>query len=162
MKKTISILTVGLLALMFTAPAMAETLNVIHVNDTHSFLYGFGSKDEDMAPQKGGISRLATYIGMSEMYGENYGYMSSLNNSMISHLKIKALNLKNKYNLKSKDFILDIGSNDGTFLLFFNNKFKLFGCDPTIKKFSNLYRKDINQLPVFFSSKHFKESPAAL
>ena len=74
----------------------------------------------------------------NEMYGDNYGYMSSLNKSMISHLKIKALNLKNKYNLKSKDFILDIGSNDGTFLSFFNNSFKLFGCDPTIKKFSKL------------------------
>ena len=92
----------------------------------------------------------------NEMYGENYGYMSSLNKSMISHLKIKALNLKNKYNLKSKDLILDIGSNDGTFLSFFNNSFKLFGCDPTIKKFSKLYRKDINRLPFFFSSKHFE------
>ena len=30
----------------------------------------------------------------NEMYGENYGYMSSLNSSMVSHLKIKALNLK--------------------------------------------------------------------
>ena len=93
----------------------------------------------------------------NEMYGDNYGYMSSLNKSMVSHLKLKALNLKNKYNLKSKDFILDIGSNDGTFLSFFNSKFKLFGCDPTIKKFKNLYRKDINQLAVFFSSKHFKD-----
>ena len=91
------------------------------------------------------------------MYGENYGYMSSLNKSMISHLKIKALNLKKKYNLKSKDSILDIGSNDGTFLSFFNNKFKLYGCDPTIRKFSYLYRKDINKLPVFFSSKYFND-----
>ena len=55
----------------------------------------------------------------NEMYGENYGYMSSLNKSMVLHLKMKALNLKNKYNLKSKDLILDIGSNDGTFLSFF-------------------------------------------
>ena len=91
----------------------------------------------------------------NEMYGENYGYMSSLNKSMISHLKLKAFSLKNKFNLKSNNNILDIGSNDGTFLSFFNNKFKLFGCDPTIKKFSKYYRKDINQLPHFFSSKLF-------
>ena len=91
----------------------------------------------------------------NEMYGDNYGYMSSLNKSMVSHLKLKALSLKNKYYLKFKNNILDIGSNDGTFLTFFNNKFKLFGCDPTIKKFSHLYRKDINQLPFFFSSKYF-------
>tara|TARA_B100000780_G_scaffold129912_1_gene91032 strand:+ start:2388 stop:3542 length:1155 start_codon:yes stop_codon:yes gene_type:complete len=92
----------------------------------------------------------------NEMYGDNYGYMSSLNKSMISHLKMKAISLKNKYNLKPKDNILDIGSNDGTFLTFFNKRFKLFGCDPTINKFSNLYRNDINQLPYFFSSKLFK------
>ena len=91
-----------------------------------------------------------------EMYGSNYGYMSSLNKSMVSHLKMKALNLKKKYNLKIKNNILDIGSNDGTFLSYFNNKFKLFGCDPTIKKFKNFYRKDIKKIPLFFSSKHFK------
>ena len=93
----------------------------------------------------------------NEMYGDNYGYMSSLNKSMISHLKLKALNLKKRYNLKIKNNVLDIGSNDGTFLSFFNNKFKLFGCDPTIKKFSKYYRSDINQLPFFFSSELFKD-----
>ena len=93
----------------------------------------------------------------NEMYGENYGYMSSLNKSMESHLKLKAISLLKKYNLKTNDSILDIGSNDGTFLSFFSKKLKLFGCDPTIKKFSHLYRKDINKLPYFFSSKYFKE-----
>ena len=93
----------------------------------------------------------------NEMYGENYGYMSSLNKSMESHLKLKAISLLKKYNLRANDSILDIGSNDGTFLSFFSKKLKLFGCDPTIKKFSHLYRKDINKLPYFFSSKYFKE-----
>ena len=92
----------------------------------------------------------------NEMYGSNYGYMSSLNKSMISHLKLKALGLKKRYQLKSNMKILDIGSNDGTFLSFFNNKYKLFGCDPTISKFSKYYRKDINQIPFFFSSKLFE------
>jgi len=92
----------------------------------------------------------------NEMYGDNYGYMSSLNKSMISHLQLKAINLRKRYKFKIKNNILDIGSNDGTFLSFFNNKFKLFGCDPTIKKFSKYYRKDINQLPFFFSSDLFK------
>ena len=92
----------------------------------------------------------------NEMYGNNYGYMSSLNKSMVSHLKMKALSLKKKYALKTKNNILDIGSNDGTFLSFFNNKFKLYCCDPTIKKFTKFYRKDINQIPSFFSSKYFE------
>ena len=55
-----------------------------------------------------------------EMYGDNYGYMSSLNRSMVSHLNIKSLNLKKRYKFKPKDSILDIGSNDGTFLSFFS------------------------------------------
>ena len=92
----------------------------------------------------------------NEMYGDNYGYMSSLNKSMISHLYLKALNLKKKYDLKSKKSILDIGSNDGTFLAFFNKNFSLFGCDPTIKKFGKFYRKDIIKIPNFFSSNLFK------
>ncbi len=102
------------------------------------------------------LLQLENNFDANEMYGDNYGYMSSLNKSMISHLKLKALNLKNRYNIKFKGNILDIGSNDGTFLSFFNKNFNLYGCDPTIKKFSRLYRKDINQLPFFFSSKYFK------
>ena len=86
----------------------------------------------------------------NEMYGDNYGYMSSLNKSMISHLELKALSLKKRYKIKPRESVLDIGSNDGTFLSFFNKTFKLYGCDPTIKKFSKDYRKDINRLPFFF------------
>ena len=92
-----------------------------------------------------------------EMYGDNYGYMSSLNKSMVSHLNLKSLSLKKRYKFKSKDAILDIGSNDGTFLSFFNKNFNLFGCDPTIKKFKKYYRKDINQLEDFFSADLFKD-----
>lgn len=90
-----------------------------------------------------------------EMYGDNYGYMSSLNSSMVSHLKLKSKQLKSKYEFNFNENILDIGSNDGTFLSFFSKKFNLYGCDPTIKKFSKYYRKDIRQIQNFFSSKLF-------
>ena len=87
----------------------------------------------------------------NEMYGENYGYMSSLNQSMFEHLKNKVPKLAQKINLNSNDIIVDIGSNDGTFLSFFDKKFKLIGVDPTIKKFHKFYRKDILKVPDFFS-----------
>jgi SAM-dependent methyltransferase len=102
------------------------------------------------------LLQLENNFDPNEMYGDNYGYMSSLNKSMISHLKLKANRLKNDYNLKKEDNILDIGSNDGTFLSFFNRKLNLYGCDPTIKKFSKFYRKDINKISNFFSSSLFK------
>ena len=38
------------------------------------------------------LLQLEDNFDANEMYGENYGYMSSLNSSMVSHLKIKALN----------------------------------------------------------------------
>ncbi len=85
------------------------------------------------------------------LYGNNYGYMSSLNNSMSMHLQNKSKNLKKKYNLSSGDLIIDIGSNDGTFLNFFNKSFNLVGVDPTIKKFYNYYNKNILKIDDFFS-----------
>ena len=85
-----------------------------------------------------------------EMYGDNYGYMSSLNQAMFDHLKNKVSKLKGKINLKSNDIIIDIGSNDGTFLGFFEKKFQLIGIDPTIKKFQNFYKNNIIKIPEFF------------
>ena len=102
------------------------------------------------------LLQLENNFDPNEMYGENYGYMSSLNQSMISHLKIKALNFKKKYQIGFGNKILDIGSNDGTFLSFFSKKFKLYGCDPTIMKFKRYYRKDIIQIADFFSANKFK------
>ena len=91
------------------------------------------------------------------MYGENYGYMSSLNKAMEFHLELKSKYLLNTYKLKQGSSVLDIGSNDGTFLSFFKKNLKLFGCDPTIKKFRKYYRKDINLIPDFFSAEKFKK-----
>jgi hypothetical protein len=102
------------------------------------------------------LLQLANNFNPNEMYGENYGYMSSLNKSMMTHLKLKALNFQKKYKLKSSQNILDIGSNDGTFLSYFNKNFNLFGCDPTIKKFSKYYRKDINKYLIFFLQTYLK------
>jgi hypothetical protein len=77
--------------------------------------------------------------------------MSSLNNSMIEHLYKKSINLKKLANLYKGDLIVDIGSNDGTFLSFFSNKFQLIGIDPTIKKLGKFYRKDIKKFSNFFN-----------
>ena len=97
------------------------------------------------------LLQLDNSFNPQEMYGENYGYMSSLNKSMFIHLKNKVNKLKQKYDLKRDDSIIDIGSNDGTFLSFFERKYNLLAVDPTIKKFSRLYRQDIKIVPDFFS-----------
>ena len=97
--------------------------------------------------KKCSLLQLSENFDQNEMYGKNYGYMSALNSSMIQHLYKKSLNLKKITNPARGDLIIDIGSNDGTFLSFFSNKFNLIGVDPTIKKLGNLYRKDIKKFP---------------
>jgi hypothetical protein len=75
------------------------------------------------------------------MYGNSYGYRTGLNLDMVNHMKNKAKKL-NRYLIGGNKTIVDIGSNDGTFLNFFkDSRFKLIGIDPTIKKFKNFYKK---------------------
>lgn len=97
------------------------------------------------------LLQLKNSFDPSKMYADNYGYMSSLNSSMIDHLKKKAQKIQKILKLNPKDIVCDIGSNDGTFLSFFSKKLTLLGVDPTITKLSKYYRKDIIQIPNFFS-----------
>lgn len=83
------------------------------------------------------------------LYGVNYGYKSGLNPIMIDHLKRKSNFLKKKINFKRNNFVLDIGSNDGTYLNFFKG-LNLYGIDPSIIKFKKYYKKYIKKLPLFF------------
>ena len=81
------------------------------------------------------------------MYGPDYGYKTSVSNLMIKHLKEKYNKIR-KYNiLKNNSNILDIGSNDGTFLNFFcrlKKKLNLYGIDPSASAFLDGYKKKVN------------------
>ena len=92
------------------------------------------------------------------MYGENYGYRSSLNSAMVRHLKSKVHQLTECHPLRAGDLVLDIGSNDGTLLSFYpEENVTVVGIDPTGKKFASYYRKDIQLIPDFFSGEIFRE-----
>jgi hypothetical protein len=85
------------------------------------------------------------------MYGDNYGYLSSLNLHMVKHLKSKSDKLKKISQLEKGDIVIDIGSNDGTSLQNYSKDFVLIGVDPTIKKLKKFYRKDIITISDFFN-----------
>ena len=92
------------------------------------------------------------------MYGENYGYRSGLNSSMVAHLKQKVRYIEEFISLKSEDLIIDIGSNDATTLSLYKNKnLNLFGIDPTGRKFSEFYNKNIKLIPEFFSLENYNK-----
>jgi hypothetical protein len=82
------------------------------------------------------------------LYGKSYGYRSSLNPVMIEHLKKKSHYLNKVQKLKQTDNMLDIGSNDGTFLNFFSCQ--RFGVDPSLRKLKNFYDKEIHKIPYTF------------
>lgn len=91
------------------------------------------------------------------MYGNNYGYRSGLNKSMVSHLNKKAKYLQNLVCLKEQDIVLDIGSNDGTLLRSYSSGTKI-GMDPTGVKFFEYYPEDILLIAEFFSKDVFFEA----
>ena len=106
---------------------------------------------------KSKLLQLAHNYDESKLFGTNYGYRSSLNKSMISHLREKKDRLVRIANPQKKDSILDIGSNDGTLLNLFSNQFKKFGVDPTAKKFIRYYQKDIKVISKIFSKDIFNK-----
>jgi hypothetical protein len=90
-----------------------------------------------------------------EMYGENYGYRSGLNSSMVKHLQQKIKMLENFAKPKASDLLIDIGSNDATLLKACKGKYKKVGIDPTGNKFKKYYTKNITLIPDFFSANIF-------
>ena len=88
------------------------------------------------------------------MFGKSYEYRTSLSNLMKNHIKKKFLYLKKKKIINSKSSILDIGSNDGTFLNFFPKSNSLLGMDPTANKFKSFYKKNVKICNNFFSKKN--------
>ncbi len=109
-----------------------------------------------------GLLQLRHDFDLSVLYGDNYGYRSGLNASMVKHLKDIVKKIEAKIDLKTGDAIIDIGSNDGTLLnQYASKKLDLIGIDPTIQKFKAHYPKYIQTVQDFFPSKKLRKSYAS-
>lgn len=104
-----------------------------------------------------GHVQLEHTFDLPTMYGEEYGYRSGLNSSMVKHLKEKYEKITNYLNLKEDDIVIDIAGNDGTFLGFFPSTLKLVSIDPTSKKFGRYFADHVSYIADFFSEKTFRE-----
>ena len=103
-----------------------------------------------------GLLQLNHSYDSDEMYGENYGYRSGLNQSMVDHLTNKIAYLERLNPLKEGDVVVDIGSNDCTTLKAYSSQgIKRIGIDPTGKKFIQYYPDDVTLVPDFFSSDNY-------
>lgn len=105
-----------------------------------------------------GLLQLEHSYNSDEMYGENYGYRSGLNASMVAHLSNKVKKILEKVELHKGDLVIDIGSNDSTTLQAYPSSGPdLVGIDPTGIKFHSYYPPHIQLIPNFFSSALVKE-----
>lgn len=104
--------------------------------------------------KKCGLVQFSKLPPLEDMYGQTYGYRTSLSPFMISHMKRKFSIIESKKLLKRNSRILDIGSNDGTFLNFFRKKkIERYAIDPSAEKFKVYYDKKINLIIDYFSKK---------
>jgi hypothetical protein len=103
-----------------------------------------------------GLLQMAHSYDLDEMYGDNYGYRSGLNVSMVRHLKAKVARITTIVDMKNLPVVLDIGSNDGTSLAAYpDGSCVRVGMDPTASKFRHYYPEDSIVISDFFSAEKF-------
>ena len=108
--------------------------------------------------QSCGLLQMKHSYSLTEMYGDNYGYRSGLNQSMVRHLENKIRTLEMFVQPHDYDLVIDVGSNDATSLRAYEGTFQKVGIDPTGLKFQEFYTKEISLIPDFFSKDIFLNS----
>lgn len=109
--------------------------------------------DDRAGNQSCGLLQLKHSYESSVLYGEGYGYRSSLNKSMVRHLQDIVEKIVSRNILKSGDLVIDIGSNDGTLLKAYpTDGVDFVGIDPSAKGFQQYYPAHVNLIVDFFSA----------
>lgn len=151
-----------------TACRMCGNSNLVEVlNLGHQYLTGVFPKTRDeVGLTKGplqlvkcdgkthetcGLLQLLHSYDPGEMYGDNYGYRSGLNPSMVAHLHGKVRGILQRVALNPGDLVIDIGSNDGTTLSAYPSNLTLVGIDPIGRKFLHHYPPHVVLIPALFS-----------
>ena len=99
-----------------------------------------------------GLVQLKHTAEVSSMYGETYGYRSSVSPTMRSHLKGIADFMVDLTKPNEGEIVLDIGCNDGTLLNNINeHNLQRIGIDPSSSKFLDNFDKDIEIICEYFS-----------
>jgi NDP-4-keto-2,6-dideoxyhexose 3-C-methyltransferase len=99
-----------------------------------------------------GLVQLRHTYDAGEMYGDNYGYRSGLNGSMVAHLHSKIHAVIARVDLSPGDLVIDIGSNDGTSLAAYPGHLTRVGVDPVGMKFKEYYPPGVMLIPALFSA----------
>ena len=100
-----------------------------------------------------GLLQLAHDYENAELFGADYGYRSSVTETMVRHLGDKVARLLGLVALQPGDAVLDIGCNDGTLLRRYDGRgVRALGIDPSAGGFRDNFPKDAELIVDFFSA----------
>ena len=94
----------------------------------------------------------------SELYEHLYGYRSGISNTMREHLLQYNQEIKDMISFNDGDYVLDIGSNDSTFLGYYPSTLHRVGCDPTGSQFIQYYQEDMKLIPTYFTKQVIRDT----
>jgi len=97
-----------------------------------------------------GLVQLRNLVTGSELYEHMYGYRSGISATMRAHLRDYNDEIMLLASIEEGDAVLDIGSNDATFLKMYPASLKRHGCDPTGSQFASEYT-DLFLTPTYFT-----------
>ena len=96
------------------------------------------------------LVQLDRNFDLNYLYGKSYGYRTGINKTMTNHVKKIVRKCSALVKLKSKQYVLDIGSNDATLLNFYANDIIKVGVDPLVNKYKKFYKKINYKISNFF------------
>lgn len=113
--------------------------------------------DTTSATDACGLGQLGHTCDLGQMYGPTYGYRSSITQTMVAHLRSIAGALTAVAKPEAGDWLLEIGSNDGTMQGFLSGRgYNLVAIDPSAAKFAENYPADSRLIVDFFSANAVK------
>lgn len=87
------------------------------------------------------------------LYATNYTYLSGVGKSFIEHFKKNAFWAINKAGLKQRDLVVDVGSNDGTCLKYYQEQgMRVCGVDPAGLPVSIANENGVPTMEAFFNA----------
>ena len=103
------------------------------------------------------LVQLDRNFDLNYLYGKSYGYRTGINKTMTDHVKKIVRKCSALVKLKSKQYVLDIGSNDATLLNFYANDIVKVGVDPLVNKYKKFYKKINYKISNFFKIKDIEK-----